>query len=105
MSTDLKAIRERDGECVGTPALDYALASVLHERDKDSVQAILDRRVLLALLDEARESLAFFAAYPLEEFGMETKPDERPLFGANEWQLRIKHVRNARAILSKLEPK
>ena len=52
----------------------------------------LERDALLA-------ALKVLAAYPLEEFGMENKPDWLPLFGANEWQLTVGHVRRARAAL------
>lgn len=49
-----------------------------------------------------RDALAHLAAYPLEEFGLEEKPDSYVLFGANDWRLTVGHVRAARAALESL---
>ena len=49
---------------------------------------------------ELVEALQKLAAYPLEEFALEGKP-ERKLFGANDWELHAKDVLDARAALAK----
>jgi hypothetical protein len=83
------ASRGKDPDCickcdVGTTGLDHAANARLVASAPDLVEA-----------------LAFFAAYPLEDFGQEKKKDAHPLFGANNWQLTVGHVRAARAALAR----
>jgi hypothetical protein len=50
--------------------------------------------------DRLRAALEILAAYPLEDFGKENKPNASPIFGANSWQLNVGHVKAARAALA-----
>lgn len=45
------------------------------------------------------EVVAVLAAYPLEEFAIEHRADDTPLFKANDWKLLVGHVRRAREAL------
>lgn len=56
---------------------------------------------LAAAAPELYEALEILAAYPLEEFSNENKPDDQPLFGANNWLLTVGQVRAARKALAK----
>lgn len=45
---------------------------------------------------KAGEGLRKLAAYPLEEFAIEGKPDDYKLFGVNDWKLTVGDIRSAR---------
>lgn len=56
---------------------------------------------LIAAALELYAALEILAAYPLAEFNKDGKPDDHSLFGANDWMLKVCHVRAARAALAK----
>lgn len=58
---------------------------------------------LLERVKELEEGLQSLSSYPLEEFALESKPDNRQLFGANDWKLSVGDVKRARALLEKKE--
>jgi hypothetical protein len=56
--------------------------------------------------DATAQALKHFAAFPLEEFSMQSKPDDKVITGFNDWILLVGHIRNARAALaSQVQPK
>lgn len=46
-------------------------------------------------LSEAKSLLSELAAMPLEEFGLADKPDNRVLWGANDWQFTVGMIKKA----------
>ncbi|MGL5005554.1 MAG: hypothetical protein ACRDAM_21725, partial [Casimicrobium sp.] len=63
-------------------------------------EALANARLMASAKDMA-EALRPLAAYPLEDFGHEDRPDDRILWAANGHPVTIGHVRKARAALKK----
>jgi hypothetical protein len=60
---------------------------------------------LAAQRDQLLAALTFLAAFPLEEFAMEDKPDDRTLTGFNEWHLTVGDIRRARVAITNAKGK
>lgn len=56
-----------------------------------------DTRVLCERIARLEAALRHFAKFPLEDFGMERKKDDHPITGFNNWNLKVGHIRDARA--------
>jgi hypothetical protein len=60
----------------------------------------LNPREALPSAQGVGEALEHFAAFPLEEFNMQSKPDDKVITGFNDWILLVGHIRKARAALA-----
>lgn len=71
-----------------------------HEDAQGEIRALrATEQNLRERVKELEEALQSLASYPLEEFALESKPDNRQLFGANDWKLSVGNVKRARALL------
>jgi hypothetical protein len=90
-----------NGEFYGPPQEVLALIAAVEKKGGNvSCWSALKTRAESARPRTATEILA---AYPLEDFNLQLKPDEHPLFGANSWMLTVGDVRRARKILAAVQ--
>lgn len=82
-----------DGEPDG-----YRVAHVIDANDYSCNDA---NARLIAAAPELLEALMHFAALPLEEFDLDRREDDRPITGFNNWDLKVGHIRAARAAIAK----